>query len=159
MFSLNQVFSFLTINVPKANISDFIIQCVELGMKQEKYIQTGLDNTLPSFDKGHSFSFCTDNKSIAELEVLEKDSKILQAGIYLKYPLFEFISKSNKHFNIIETLSKQFYSDFMPMDMGTIKIINFGNASSIAYLSKSKVNNIKAIVFKVGNRELWPNKP
>lgn len=86
MFNLDETFSLLTDSVPEDKASDLMKKCKEIGMKEIEYLTTGLDSNLPEFDSGDNLVFKTNDDSEARLEILEKDSIIMQAGIQIIYP-------------------------------------------------------------------------
>ena len=91
MYSLDETFSLLTNSVPEDKPSDLIKKCKEIGMNEIEYLDTGMDSNLPEFDKGYNLVFNTNDATEARLEILEKDSIIMQAGIQIIYtPSFFF---------------------------------------------------------------------
>lgn len=155
MFSLEETFSLLTDSVPEDKASDLVKKCKETGMNEIEYLDTGMDSNLPEFDKGYNFVFKTNDDAETRLEILEKYSIIMQAGIQIIYPPSFFFSKAKKHFKILKDHSDNYYGVSLPMNMGGAEILNYGNISSVCYLSKMKVNGRDVINFRVGNRKFW----
>lgn len=124
-------------------------------MYEIEYINTGMDRNLPKFDKGHSFIFKTNDDTESRLEILEIDSIIIQAGIQIIYPPSFYFSKAKKHFKILKSHSDKYYGESFPMNMGGAEILNYGNISSVCYLSQMKVNDRDVINFRVGNKKFW----
>ena len=153
MFSLDETFSLLTDSVPEDKASDLMKKCKEIGMNEIEYLATGMDSNLPEFDKGYNLVFKTNDDAEARLEILEKDSIIMQAGIQIIYSPSFFFSKAKKHFKILKDHSDIYYGESLPMNMGGAEILNYGNIFSACYLSKMKVNGRDVINFKVGNRK------
>ena len=155
MFSLDETFSLLTDSVPEDKASDLMKKCKEIGMNETEYLDSGMDSNLPEFDKGYNLVFKTNDDAEARLEILEKDSIIMQAGVQIIYPPSFFFSKAKKHFKILKDDSHIYYGDSLPMNMGGAEILNYGNIFSVWYLSRMKVNGRDVINFKVGNRKFW----
>lgn len=155
MFSLDDTFSLLTESVPEHSASILFKKCKEIGMSEIEYIDTGIDSNLPEFDKGYNFVYRTSDNAEAKLEILEKGLIIMQAGIQIIYSPSFFSSKTKKHFNILKDKSDNYYGECLPMNMGGVEILNYGNLYSVCYLSKMKTNGRDVINFKVGNRKFW----
>ena len=155
MFSLDETFALLTDSVTTDSASELIKECKGIGMKQSAYIDTGMDSILPKFDNGYTFIYQTNDDVEVRLEIIEKDSIIMQAGIQIIYSPSFFFSKSKKHFDILKYQCDDYYGESLPMSMGGGKILNYGNPLSVCYLSKLKVNGRDVINFKVGNRKFW----
>lgn len=155
MYSLDETFSLLTNSVPEDKPSDLIKKCKEIGMNEIEYLDTGMDSNLPEFDKGYNLVFNTNDATEARLEILEKDSIIMQAGIQIIYTPSFFFSKAKKHFKILKDYSGIYYGKSLPMNMDGAEILNYGNILSVCYLSKMKVNGRDVINFRVGNRKFW----
>ena len=155
MLNIDEMFSLLTDSVPIDSPLDLINKCEEIGMNQISYTNSGFDSTLPEFDKGYNFIYNTNDGVEARLEILEKDSIIMQAGIQIIYPPSFFFSKAKKHINILRRKSDDYYGECLPMEMSGSEILNYGNSSSVCYLSKMKVKGSDVINFRVGNRKFW----
>lgn len=155
MFSLNETFALLTNSVPVDKASGLINECKGIGMQQIAYVDTGMDSNLPKFDNGYNFIYQANDDVEARLEILEKDSIIMQAGIQITYSPSFFFSKAKKHFNILKDQCDDYYGESLPMSIGGGKILNYGNPLSVCYLSRLKVNGRGVINFKVGNRKFW----
>ena len=155
MFSLDETFELLTDSVSIDSASDLVKECKRIGMTQIAYVDTGMDSTLPEFDNGYNFIYKTNDGVETRLEILEKDSLIMQLGVQIVYPLSFFFSKAIKHFNILKGLCNDYYGESLPMNIGDAKILNYGNSLSVCYLSRLKVNGRCVINFKVGNRKFW----
>jgi len=155
MFSLDETFSLLTDSVHQDKASDLVKKCKENGMNEIKYFESGMDRNLPEFDKGYNLVFKTNDDAEARLEILEKDTIIMQAGMQIIYPPSIFFSKAKKHFNILKGQCDDYYGESLPMSMCGGKILNYGNPLSVCYLSRLKVNGRDVINFKVGNRKFW----
>lgn len=155
--SLDDIFSLLTDSVPEENASDMVKKCRETRMNEIEYLATAMDSCLPEFDNGYTFVFKTNDDAEARLEILEKDSIIMQAGIQIIYPLKFLFSKSKaeKHSKILKDLSDNYYGESLLMNSGGVEILNYGNISSVCYLSKMRANYRDVITFKVGNRKFW----
>jgi len=141
--------------VPEDKASDLVKKCKETGMNEIGYVHTGMDSNLPEFDKGYNLVFKTNDDAEARLEILEKDSIIMQAGIQIVYPTSFFFSKAKKHFKILKDHCDDYFGERLPMNMGGAEILNYGNISSVCYLSKIKVNGRDVINFRVGNKKFW----
>jgi len=155
MSSLDQTFSLLTDSIPIDSATDLVKKCKAVGMNQIAYVDTGLESNLPEFDNGYSFTYKTDDGVEARLEILEKDSIIMQAGIQIIYQPSFLFSKAKKHFNILKGKSDDYYGESLPMNVSGVEILNYGNPSSVCYLSRMRVNGGDAINFRVGNRKFW----
>ena len=110
---------------------------------------------LYQFDNGFNFIYHTNYYVEARLEILEKDSIIMQAGIQIINSPSFFFSKAKKHFNMLKGRCDDYYGESLPMNIGDAKILNYGNSLSVCYLSRLKVNGRCVINFKVGNRKFW----
>lgn len=155
MFSLDETFKLLTDAVPADKASALLKKCKKIGMNEIDYLDTGMDSNLPEFDKGYNLVYQTNDGVDSRLEILVKDSIIMQAGIQIIFPFSLFFSKSKNHFKILKVHSNNYYGECLPMNMDGAEILNYGNVLSVCYLSKMKVNGKDVINFKVGNRKFW----
>jgi hypothetical protein len=135
--------------------SDLARKCVDLGMRPVPYQDVGLSSNLPPFEAGHHFRFNPDGNEESLFEILEKDSLVLQAGYQLALPTSLFFSKAKKRHSQLKEIIETHYGAGLPMDVGGIEIINYGNDTTIAYLSRVTVAGTDAITVRVGNRHFW----
>lgn len=136
-------------------VSEFIDNCRALGFVELQYVNIGLDEKLPDFDNGYMFEYKTDDKVTANLEVLEKDGMILQAGIQVIYPKSLLFKRMPKHFEKVVTLADDFYGTGMLTKSDSMEIVNYGNEETVFYVSKVTVNRRDALTFRVGNKQFW----
>ncbi len=155
MFSIDETFSLLTDSIPEEIPSNLVKKCEEIGMKNLRYLDTGFSRSLSDVDKDYSFVFRSNNDAEIRLEILEKDSTIMQTSILIVNQPSFFFSKAKKHFKILKDHSDSYYGEHSIMNMGGEYSLNYGNVSSICYLYKMKVNGEDVIYFKVVNRDYW----
>ena len=154
-FSLNDSFSLLLESVGLIPVKELINKCRDIGMGEQPYRDLGHDSNLPQFDKGYMFNYKTDDNEIAYLEILEQDYKILQAGIQITYKHSLFSKKMKKHHKYLSELCEKQYGSGFPMKVGYADIINFGDNRTICYLSKMKMQRIKSIALRIGDKKIW----
>jgi hypothetical protein len=94
-FSLADTFSLLCESVGLIPARELVKKCRDLGMNELPYKDLGYDSDLPHFDKGYMFNYKSDGNQRVFLEILEKDERILLAGIQITYK-FLFASKNMK---------------------------------------------------------------
>ncbi len=154
-FSLNDTFSLLFESVGLISTKELVNKCIDLGMNEQPYRDLGYDSNLPHFDKGYMFNYKTDDNEIARLEILEKDNKILQAGIQITYKPSLTSKKMKRHHKYLLELSEKQYGSGFLTKVGYADIINFGDNRTVCYLSKMKMRGIKSIAFRIGNKRFW----
>ena len=155
MITTQEIISLLVSRVAHTMASGLAKKCLDLGMRQVPYLDLGLFPNIPPFEAGHHFRFNPDGNEEALFEILEKDSLVLQAGYQLFLPTSLFFSKAKKRYNQIKEILETHYGVGLPMNVGEIEIINYGNDTTIAYLSKTAVGRTDAITVRVGNRRFW----
>lgn len=155
MFSIEETFFLLTSSVYKNSTDELIEKCKDIGMIEQPYMDTGLEENLPEFDKGYVFTYKTDDNHIARMEILVKGGRTLQAGIQIIYPKRLFSSKLNRHYDLVVGIAENFYGLGVPMNIGNIEVLNYGNNETVFYVFKSNMNNRGVLTFKVGNKEFW----
>ncbi len=153
-FSLNDTFFLLTDSVSALSADEFVARC-RVGMVEQPFVDTDIGQNLPVFDNGYWFKYTTDDDATAMLELLEKEGRILQAGVQIIYPKKIFSSMINKHYKKIVKIAESYYGVGQPTQAGNIKILNYGNSKTVFYVSKSNVYNQESLTFRVGNREFW----
>jgi hypothetical protein len=155
-YSLAETFELLTSSVNNISAQALVDQCLKLGMKEVDNIDLGFDSMLPQFDNSFVFIFSTDDEEKARLEILDKEGKILQAGIQIFYKPAIFFSNFKKHYRKTIELLEKHYGPASPIDLGNnMEIINFGDLKTVAYTSKMKLNGSDILTLKVGNTEFW----
>ncbi|MDH7513438.1 MAG: hypothetical protein QHH14_10890 [Clostridiales bacterium] len=155
MITTREIISLLVGRVANTLASDLIKECINLGMRQVSRQDISLSSNLPSFEAGHHFRFNPDGYEEALFEILEKDTLVLQAGYQLALPTSLFFSKAKKRHSQLKKILETHYGAGLPMNIGGIEIINYGNDTTIAYLSRSVVAGTDAITVRVGNRRFW----
>ena len=155
MLTLEDTFSSLVNTVGSVSSAEFLKTCINLGMREQPYVDVGLDQNLPEYDSGHVFDYETDDNVTAKLEILEKNERIMQAGIQIVYPKSLFFSKMNKHYEKVIGLADTHYGSGVPMSLGEAELMNYGDSRTVCYISKARVNNRDALTLRVGNREFW----
>lgn len=155
MVSIVKVIAVLVALVGTNPASDLIDQCKVLGMKQQQYFDMGIDKTLPPFDVGYRFAYSTDDKVDATLEILVKEKSVLQAGVQIIFPPSTPEKLVEKHYAEVKRLAVDHYGPTTPTSFGRVKILNWGNTTTLFYLHRVFVNGCHAITFRVGNRKFW----
>lgn len=155
MMGINDLFFLLLACLSSGTGTNYREKCTTTDMIEIPYIQTSLDQNLPSFNEGHLYSFKTTNSIPAKLEVLIKDGKILQTGVEIGYPK-ESKEYTNKHFTSIVSTANKYYGKGVRIDIGGVDNLNYGNRESVFYIIKSVVIEHNFIVFRAGNRIFWP---
>ncbi|MGC1135809.1 MAG: hypothetical protein WA941_23495 [Nitrososphaeraceae archaeon] len=160
-YDLNYTFILVSEAVGYKSAIDLVETCRSAGMVEQDYFDTGFDHGIPDFDKGYFFNYMTENDVKANIEILEKDSKILQAGARFGYPwtlwtLWTLLfSKSKKHFNKMLKLMEAKYGSGLPMNHEVGEIINFADDKTVAYLLRGRNNNVDFVSFKIGDKVFW----
>jgi hypothetical protein len=124
-YDLDFTFILISESVGYMPAKDLVERCRSAGMVEQDYFDTGFDHGIPDFDKGYFSNYMTENDVKANIEILEKDSKILQAGARFGYPwaLWTLLfSKSRKHFKKILKLMKAKYGSGLPMNVENMEI-------------------------------------
>ena len=156
-FSLNDTFLLLADSVSVLNADEFVSRCRDTGMVEQPFANTDIDRNLPIFDNGYLLRYITDDDVTAMLEVLEKEERILQAGIQIIYPKTLSSSNLNEHYKKIVKIAESYYGIGQPTLAGIMGILNYGNNETVFYTSKSNVyaTNEELLTFRVGNRDFW----
>ncbi len=156
-FSLNDTFFLLADTVSVLSADEFVARCRGIGMVEQPFVDADIDQNLPIFDNGYLFRYITDDDATAMLEVLEKEGRILQAGVQIIYPKTLSSSNLNEHYKNIVKISESYYGIGQPTQVGNMEILNYGNSETVFYVSKSNVyiTNEALLTFRVGNRDFW----
>jgi hypothetical protein len=141
--------------VSTARASILVEKCHELGMTPQKYQPSPAVSNLPDFDVGHQFRFEADSSWAAGFDILEKDGMVLQAGFQIFYPRAFFVSKSKKHYQAMIEQIERHYGPGVPMKVGGIMILNYGDTNTVCYISKAKALGKDLITVRVGNKIFW----
>jgi len=155
MITTEEIIELLVISVADIPAVDLIKKCNDLGMRQIPYQDASIDTNLPSFEAGYHFHFYLDGEEEAIFEILEKEGFVLQAGYQFVLPSSLFFSKAKKKYHHIKECLETHYCVGVPMNLGRIEIINYGNDTTIAYISRVKVARTDVITIRVGNRRFW----
>jgi hypothetical protein len=158
LITTEEIIKLLINHVADMPATDFVKECIDIGMQQVPYQKVDQDSNLPMFDKGYHFRFIPDNKGNALFEILEKDDLVLQAGYQIVFKADLFFSKALKMYNQIREILETYYGEGQRMNIYRIKTINFRNDTTIAYLSKAKIAGVYAITIRVGNRFFFDGK-
>jgi hypothetical protein len=153
--SLADTLSLLYESVGAIPAKDLVKKCRDLGMDELPYMDTGYDSNLPHFDKGYMFNYKSDGNQRVFLEILEKDERILQAGIQITYKFFFASKNMERHHKYLSEISEKHYGSGLPTTTGYADIINYGDKRTACYLSKMRVRGIKSLVFRIGDRQFW----
>jgi len=145
----------LVARVGHALASDLVCECVDLGMRPVPYQDVGGSSDLPPFEAGHQFRFNPDGNEEAMFEILEKDSRVLQAGYQLTFPISVLFAKARKRYNQLKEILEGHYAVGQPFHVIGCALINYGNDATIAYLSRYKAFGRDAVTVRVGNRRFW----
>jgi len=151
-----EIIDMLVDRVPKSRAVDLVKECTRIGMEQVEYQNIGgSDLYLRPFDVGYHFRFDLDDVRENLFEILEKDEFVVQSGYQVVPPMYWFFSKTPQRYSQIKKILASHYDISEPMKMeteaGTAEIINYGNDTTIAYISK--INDV--ITIRVGNRRFW----
>ncbi len=155
MTSIVQVFLLVVgcaINGTVDNVKDV---CTTSDMREVPYQAMSVDQPLPKFEEGHWYTFQMSDSMNARLEVLIKDGAVLQAGVEVVYPESAG-AIAERHFEKIANIANNHYGRGVPIDMGGVDNLNYGDEKSVFYLIKANMNKHPFIVFRAGNRRFWP---
>lgn len=155
MITTGEIIGLLVGRVADIPAADLVKECGDLGMQQAPYQDVGLTSNLPPFEAGFHFRFNPDGKEEVLFEILEKDGLVLQAGYQLALPTSLFFSKTKKRHLQLKEILETHYGVGQPMHVGGIDIINYGNDTTIAYISRAQVAGTDAITVRIGNRRFW----
>ena len=155
MVSIAKVIAVLVALVGTNPASDLIDQCKVLGMKQQQYFDMGVDNTLPPFDAGYRFVYTTDDKVGATLEILVRNSSVLQAGVQIVYPPTTSEKLVLRHYAEVKRLAVDYYGPATVLSFSGLEILNWRNRTTLFYLHRVFVNGCHSITFRTGNRKFW----
>jgi hypothetical protein len=155
MITTQKIISLLVSRIAHTRASDFARECIDLGMRQVPYQDVGLTSNLPPFEAGYHFRFNPDGNEEALFEILEKNGFVLQSGYQIALSASLFFSKGKERYRQIKDILETHYGLGQPMNVGAIEIMNYGNDTTIAYISRAKVAGTDAITVRVGNRRFW----
>jgi len=155
MITAQEIVGLLIGQVADITAVDLVKKCKDLGMRKVSYQDVGLDSSLPPFESGYHFRFNLDDKEEVLFEILEKDSLVLQAGYQLTLPASLFFSKAKKRHRQFKEILETYYGVGKAMNVGRFKIVNYGNDTTVAYISRVNVAGADAIILRVGNRRFW----
>jgi hypothetical protein len=151
-FSLNDTFVFLANSVSVLSVDEFVAQCKDIGMVEQTFVDAD-----PIFDNGCLFRYITDDDTTAMLELLEKEGRILQAGIQIIYSKMLISSSLNEHYKKIVNIAESYYGIEQPIQVGNVEILYYGNNETLFYISKINADNNDLLTFRVGNRQVCDN--
>ena len=155
MFSLSDTFFLLADSVSALCADEFVARCGDIGMVEQPFVETDLEQILPVFGNGYLLRYITDDDATAMLEVIEKEVRVLQAGIQIIYPKKPSTSNLSEHYKKIVKIAKSYYGIGQPTKVGNMEILNYGNNETVFYIFKSNVNNNGVLTFRAGNRDFW----
>jgi hypothetical protein len=151
-----EVIDILIDHVPSSRASELVQICHDSQMTPKIYRPSPHDANLPEFDTGYQFLFASDGCRLANLDILQTDERILQAGIQLFIPRRLFLSRSTKYRHTIVKHLDKHYGLGAPLQAGQVDLMNYGDSSSVCYISKTVAQNEDIITVRVGNRMYWP---
>jgi hypothetical protein len=156
MVMLAKVIALLVGFVGTQPAADLVAQCKAIGMQQQHYEDVmGMDKTLPDFDSGYRFTFVTDDNVEATMEILEREKRVLQAGVQIVYPPATSENLVAKHYSEVQRVAKEHYGRATPVSAGGIEILNWADRTTVFYSHRLVVNGCKGITFRAGNRKFW----
>ena len=155
MITAGEIIALLVGRLADIPAADLVKECGDLGMRQVPYQDVVPDSNLPPFEAGYHFRFNPDGKEEALFEILEKEGLVLQAGYQLALPTSLFFSKAKKRHHQLKEILETHYGVGQPMNVGRVEIINYGNDTTIAYISRAKITGTDAITIRIGNRRFW----
>lgn len=142
-------------NVPNETASTLVGKCLQLGMVEHPHKSTPDDVNLPPFDKAYQFQFQAPEALAAGFEILEKETRILQAGFQLSFPRAFLMSPAGKQFDEIGSFLQAHYGQGRRMNMAGAKAIYFESPSAVCYVSRAKLPDQDFISVRTGNRAFW----
>jgi hypothetical protein len=157
MITTVDIIDLLVKHVADISAADLVKECIDLGMRQIPYIDLGIDNTLPPFEQGYHFRFNPDSNEEVLFEILEKDGFVLQAGYQLVFTELPSSSKIDTRYQQIQQILETHYGVGVPMISPEVTIMNYGNDSTVAYISRSKLFTPESITVRVGSKTFWGN--
>lgn len=156
MLSLDEIFSLLVTTVGVSPASTLVETLKRKNMNGKPYESMGtIDERLPAFDKGFVFECSPEPSVTARFEILETQGDILQAGLIVTCPRKLFFSKAAKYYNAFVRLSDAHYGQGAPINAEIAKSMNYGDATTICYVSRSRLGDVDIVAIRVGNREHW----
>ncbi|MFC1620174.1 hypothetical protein ACFL45_09535 [Candidatus Neomarinimicrobiota bacterium] len=155
MIPLDTVFSLLTNAVGSMPALELVNSLRKLGdLVEGPYTGTPFDEDLPKFDQGYRLVGVREKEMIT-LEVLEKDSRILQAGSMWLYQRKLFSSKVKRAEVMLNALAEQHYGPGTPIQYSGALMMNYGDQRTICYVASIKSIDSDTLSLKIGNREYW----
>ena len=155
MTTIEQVFLLVVGCVINGTVDNLKHVCATSDMREVPYQPMSVDQRLPKFEEGHWYNFQMSDSTNARLEVLVKDGAVLQAGVEAVYPESAG-AEADRNFEKIADIANRHYGQGVPIDMGGIENLNYGDAESVFYIIKANMNGHPFIVFRAGNRRFWP---
>ena len=153
---LREVFSLFTDAVGRISVPELLNMLRDMDLLEGSYASTPYDEALPDFDYGYSFVGATDDNDSVIVDVLEKDTKILQAGFQVMFPFRLFSSRGRKAKRTLANQAELYYGPGVPMPMGRVKIVNYGDLRTICYISTMRTSTGDYVLtLRIGNREFW----
>jgi len=145
----------LSQTVPNETPSSLVDKCRHLGMVEQPHRSTPDDLNLPPFDRAYQFQFQAAGALAAGLEILEKESKILQAGFQLSFPRAFLMSPAGKQFDEMANFLQAHYGSGQRTKIAGAKAIYFESPSTVCYVSRATMADQDVVTLRAGNRAFW----
>jgi len=141
--------------VPNDTASTLVEKCQHLGMVEQLYHSPPDDINLPPFERAYQFQFQAPEALGAGLEILEKETLILQAGFQLSFPRAFLMSPAGKQFDQMASLLGGHFGAGQRTNIAGAKAIYYNSPSVVSYVSRAKMQDQDIVTVRVGNRAFW----
>jgi hypothetical protein len=151
------IIAMLIRQVPVAPAEEYAENCRLIGMREQRlqHRESALSvagASLPTFDKFRHFVFILDDLEGVEFEILEREGMILQAGYQVHFRSSMFSFRPKKFFERSVQVLESHYGPGIPMEQPSMHLFNYGDVSTVAYVSLSQTSFSKSLSLRVGNR-------
>jgi hypothetical protein len=155
--SIEGITKFATACFTSASIGDIIAELRRSPVQEEPYAlgDLGLDKMLPTFDETLWFKVQSDYGSVGPLEFRLREGRLLQVGCVLNFPNRLFTDPSKKAYRRAMALLVSGYGEGIPIPYPSGEARQFADAISHCYVARCWAAPHKAIILRVGDREMW----
>ena len=158
MFTAKVGTQWLLESVSKKSADDVLAEARSFdGLKEQPYVGTPVDHTLPKFESGYHFHFEQKGTSLCVLEILTTKGNLLQAGMQIHFRRMIFGSTAIKILLEIKTILESNFlheSVFLMPDDST-QGFAFEDDELTTYVTLRTIGLSRVINLRIGNQKYW----
>lgn len=114
------------------------------------------DHEMPYFDTGRDFDIGFPDTLSSKIEFLTANGSIVQARARLHFKQALIFAKASKHVAALKNSLDYYYgSSGWTMPSSTVHTIQYENAHTFAYMTRTISDGLDSVVYCVGNRQFW----